>query len=99
MSYSQLQLDNKVAVVIGGTSGIGLAIAKGMAAAGADVVPTSRRLDQVEAAADAIEKLGRKSLRISSDVSDRQSLENVCDQAVKAFGKVDILVNSAGRTK
>ena len=99
MSYSGLQLDNKVAVVIGGTSGIGLAIAKGMAQAGADVVPTSRRQDQVDAAATAIEGLGRRSLRVTSDVSDRQSLENVCAETIKTFGKVDIMVNSAGRTK
>jgi len=99
MSYSALQLDNKVAVVIGGTSGIGLAIAKGMAQAGADVVPTSRRQDQVDAAATTIENLGRRSLRVASDVSDRQSLENVCAEAIKTFGRVDIMVNSAGRTK
>jgi NAD(P)-dependent dehydrogenase (short-subunit alcohol dehydrogenase family) len=99
MSYSRLELVDKVAVVIGGTSGIGLAIAKGMAEAGADVVPTSRRLDQVEAAANEIEARGKRSLRLTSDVSDRASLQNVLDETVKAFGKVDIMVNSAGRTK
>ena len=99
MSYSRLELNGKVAVVIGGTSGIGLAIAKGMAEAGADVIPTSRRQDQVEAAATEIENRGKRSLRISSDVSDRDSLERVLEESVKAFGKVDILVNSAGRTK
>ena len=99
MTYSRLELNGKVAVVIGGTSGIGLAIAKGMAEAGADVVPTSRRDEQVESAASEIESRGRKSLRISSDVSDRASLQNVLDESIKAFGKVDILVNSAGRTK
>ena len=99
MSYSRLELNGKVAVVIGGTSGIGLAIAKGMAEAGADVVPTSRRADQVEAAAKEIEARGKRSLQITSDVSDRTSLQNVLDETVKAFGKVDIMVNSAGRTK
>jgi NAD(P)-dependent dehydrogenase (short-subunit alcohol dehydrogenase family) len=99
MSYSRLDLSGKVAVVIGGTSGIGLAIAKGMAEAGANVVPTSRRDEQVESAAQAVEARGRQSLRISSDVSDRASLQHVLDESVKAFGKVDILVNSAGRTK
>jgi NAD(P)-dependent dehydrogenase (short-subunit alcohol dehydrogenase family) len=99
MSYSRLDLNGKVAVVIGGTSGIGLAIAKGMAEAGADVIPTSRRQDQVEAAATEIENRGKRSLRLSSDVSDRNSLERVLEDSVKAFGKVDILVNSAGRTK
>ena len=62
MTYSGLQLNEKVAVVIGGTSGIGLAIAKGMADAGADVIPTSRRPDQVDAAAKEIEARGRRTL-------------------------------------
>jgi NAD(P)-dependent dehydrogenase (short-subunit alcohol dehydrogenase family) len=99
MSYSPLALDGKVAVVIGGTSGIGLAIAKGMAEAGADVVPTSRRADQVEAAAGEVEARGRRTIRVTSDVSDRASLQNALDETIKAFGKVDVLVNSAGRTK
>ena len=99
MSYSQLELNGKVAVVIGGTSGIGLAIARGMAEAGADVVPSSRRLEQTETAAREIEDRGRRSLRIPSDVADRGSLQNLLNECVKAFGKVDILVNSAGRTK
>jgi NAD(P)-dependent dehydrogenase (short-subunit alcohol dehydrogenase family) len=99
MTYSALELNDKVAVVIGGTSGIGRAIAHGLAQAGADVVPTSRRSEQVEAAASEIEALGRRSLRVSSDVSDRASLEQVLNKTVAAFGKVDILVNSAGRTK
>lgn len=99
MSYTPLELNGKVAVVVGGTSGIGRAIAHGMADAGADVIPTSRRMEQVEAAAAEIEERGRRSLRLASDVSDRASLERVLSEAVKAFGKVDILVNSAGRTK
>jgi NAD(P)-dependent dehydrogenase (short-subunit alcohol dehydrogenase family) len=99
MGYSKLDLNGKSAVVIGGTSGIGQAIALGLAEAGADVVPTSRRLDQVEATASEIEALGRRSLRATSDVTDRASLQGVLEAAVKAFGKVDILVNSAGRTK
>lgn len=99
MSYSQLELNGKVAVIIGGTSGIGLAIAKGMAEAGADVVPTSRRTEMVENAAAEIEQRGRRSLRVASDVSDRASLQQVVDESVRVFGKVDILVNCAGRTK
>jgi NAD(P)-dependent dehydrogenase (short-subunit alcohol dehydrogenase family) len=99
MGYSKLDLNGKSAVVIGGTSGIGRAIALGLAEAGADVAPTSRRLDQVESTASEIEALGRRSLRAASDVTDRASLQGVLDAAVKDFGKVDILVNSAGRTK
>jgi NAD(P)-dependent dehydrogenase (short-subunit alcohol dehydrogenase family) len=99
MSYSALELNGKVAVVIGGTSGIGRAIAHGMAEAGADVIPTSRRMEQVEAAATEIEERGRRTLRLASDVSERSSLQRVLDESVRAFGKVDILVNCAGRTK
>jgi NAD(P)-dependent dehydrogenase (short-subunit alcohol dehydrogenase family) len=99
MNYTSLELNNKIAVVIGGTSGIGRAIAHGLADAGADVIPTSRRAEQVDVAATEIEERGRRSIRVASDVSDRESLQRVLDEAVKAFGKVDILVNSAGRTK
>lgn len=99
MSYSPLELTGKTAVVVGGTSGIGRAIAHGLAEAGADVVPTSRRIEQVDATANEIEQRGRRSLRVSSDVLDRGSLESVLHESVKAFGKVDILVNCAGRTK
>src|SRR6476660_5301135 len=99
MSYVSLELTNKVAVVIGGTSGIGRAIARAMAEAGADVVPTSRRMDQVEATAVEIEERGRRTLRVTSDVVDRQSLQLLLDETVAAFGKVDILVNCAGRTR
>jgi NAD(P)-dependent dehydrogenase (short-subunit alcohol dehydrogenase family) len=99
MGYSKLDLKGKSAVVIGGTSGIGRAIALGLAEAGADVAPTSRRLDQVEATACEVEALGRRALRATSDVTDRASLQKVLDAALKSFGKVDILVNSAGRTK
>src|SRR5205814_4282735 len=99
MSYSRLELNGKVAVVIGGTSGIGRAIAHGLAEAGADVVPSSRRDEQVEAAAKEIEERSRRTLRLTSDVSDRGSLERLRDQTVEHFGQVDILVNCAGRTK
>lgn len=99
MTYSPLELNGKVAVVVGGTSGIGRAIAHGFAQAGADVVPTSRRAEQVDAAAREIEQFGRRSLRVTSDVSDIESLRRILSETVSTFGKVDILVNSAGRTK
>ena len=99
MSFSKLDLSGRVAVVIGGTSGIGRAIAHGLAEAGADVVCTSRRIEQVETAAAEIEALGRRSLRVVSDVSDKASMENLLSECVNTFSKVDILVNSAGRTK
>lgn len=99
MTYTPLDLSKKVAVVIGGTSGIGRAIAMGLAEAGAEVVPTSRRMDQVEAAAREVEARGRRSLRVVSDVADRASLQHLLAESLAAFGQVDILVNSAGRTK
>src|ERR1043165_1715398 len=85
MAYSQLELNAKVAVVVGGTSGIGRAIAHGFAHAGADVIPTSRRAEQVETTAREIEEFGRRSLRLTSDVSDRASLEHVLNEAVRTF--------------
>jgi NAD(P)-dependent dehydrogenase (short-subunit alcohol dehydrogenase family) len=92
-------LSGRVAVVVGGTSGIGRAIALGLAEAGAEVVPTSRDDRRVAAAAGEIEALGRRTVRAVSDVSDPASLQRVLDATVAALGKVDILVNSAGRTK
>src|SRR5271165_345592 len=99
MAYKGLDLSGRSAVVIGGTSGIGHAIALGLAKAGADVVPTSRRSELVEQTADEIEALGRRSVRCPSDVQDRASLQQVLYEAVDVFGKVDILINCAGRTK
>ncbi len=96
---SQLSLENRTAVVVGGTSGIGLAIAKGFADAGADVVPTSRREAQVDAAAEAIESRGRRSLRMTSDVLDKDSLVTVREKTLETFGKIDIMLCAAGRTK
>ena len=99
MSKNYFDLTDRVAVVIGGTSGIGRAIAHGLADAGADVVPTSRRSEQVQKAASEIREKGRRTLEITSDVGDRTSLDTLLQQSVEAFGKVDILVNSAGKTK
>lgn len=98
MSYAPFELGGKVAVVFGGTSGIGRAIAHGLAEAGADVVATSRRRERVEATASELEGRGRRTLRVVSDVQDRESVRGVLEAAVGAFDKVDILVNSAGRT-
>jgi NAD(P)-dependent dehydrogenase (short-subunit alcohol dehydrogenase family) len=99
MAIQGLNVDGKIAVVVGGTSGIGKALALGLASAGADVVATSRREEQVREATAQIEAIGRKSLAVASDVRDRASLQNVLDQTVAKFGRVDILVNCAGTTK
>jgi len=99
MAYKKLDLVGKVAVVVGGSSGIGRVIALGLAEGGADVVSSARRVDMVNALADEIEALGRRSLRVACDVGDRGSLEKLMKACLDAFGKVDILVNAAGITK
>jgi NAD(P)-dependent dehydrogenase (short-subunit alcohol dehydrogenase family) len=99
MSYPQLDLANKTAVVIGGTSGIGLTLALGLAQAGANVVPTGRREEQVRAGAAQIVSLGRRSLALTCDVTDNASIERLLLSARAEFGSVEILVNCAGRTK
>jgi len=99
MAFSKLDLSGRSSVVIGGTSGIGRAIAHGLAEAGADVVCSSRRPEQVEAAATEIEAFGRRTIRVPSDVADRESLQNLLTETIAELGKVDILVNCAGITK
>ncbi len=99
MSTNLFSLEGKVAVVIGGTSGIGRALSLGLADAGADVIATARRQEQVDETAKEIEARGRKTLRKSSDVCDRKSLEELSAVTLDAFGKIDILVNCAGRIK
>ncbi len=91
-------LNGRVAVVTGGTTGLGHAIALGLAEAGADVVASSRRAEQVEKVAGEIETLGRRTLRVTSDVLNRDSIQALHDAALKEFGKIDILVNAAGVT-
>ena len=98
MSQSLFDLNGRVAGVIGGTTGPGRAIALGLAGAGADVVPSSRRIEEVKQAAAEIEALGRHSLCMTSDVLRRASLQALHDKVLNRFGKIDILVNAAGIT-
>ncbi len=92
-----LDLSGRVAVVIGGTSGLGRAIALGLAEAGADVVATGRREALAQEACGQIERLGRRSLALAVDVLDRSSIDALRDRVVDHFARVDILVNAAGR--
>jgi NAD(P)-dependent dehydrogenase (short-subunit alcohol dehydrogenase family) len=92
-------LAGKCAVVVGGTSGIGKAIALGLASAGANVVASSRSKQAVDTLAGDLETIGRKTLRVPSDVLDRASLQSLHDAVLTSFGRIDILVNSAGITK
>ncbi len=95
---SLFDLSGKCAVVMGGTSGLGREIALGLARAGADVVASSRRMEQVEQVAAEIEAEGRRALRLSSDVLHRETLEALHTSVLQEFGSVDILVNAAGIT-
>jgi NAD(P)-dependent dehydrogenase (short-subunit alcohol dehydrogenase family) len=97
--FQGFDLSGRVAVVIGGTSGIGRAIARGLAEAGADVVATGRRQALVDEAATEIESMGRRTARLTVDVADRASLVALRDGVTAQLGACDILVNCAGRTK
>jgi NAD(P)-dependent dehydrogenase (short-subunit alcohol dehydrogenase family) len=99
MSSQILSLEGKIAVVTGGTSGIGRALSLGLADAGADVIATARRQQQVDDTADEIEARGRKTLRVTSDVCNRNSLETLLEAVLERFSKVDILINCAGKIK
>ncbi|HJZ50873.1 MAG TPA: glucose 1-dehydrogenase [Candidatus Acidoferrales bacterium] len=99
MGHPLLDLTGKTAVVIGGTSGIGFALARELAKAGADVVPTGRRAELARKAAAEVVALGRRSLALTCDVTDDASVEQLLRSVCAEFGSVQILVNSAGRIK
>jgi NAD(P)-dependent dehydrogenase (short-subunit alcohol dehydrogenase family) len=99
MGNDIFSLLGRAAVVVGGTSGIGRAIAIGLAQGGADVVAASRRVQEVEQTAAEIASLGRRTLAIPADVLKRESLQALHDRVLQAFGHVDILVNCAGITQ
>jgi NAD(P)-dependent dehydrogenase (short-subunit alcohol dehydrogenase family) len=92
-------LTGRVAVVVGGTSGLGRTIAMGLAEAGAAVIPSGRRQELVDEVSAAVARLGRETLNYSVNVSDRKSVDTLRDAVLERFGKVDVLVNAAGRTK
>ena len=91
-------LTGRVAVVIGGTSGIGRTLANGLAEAGADVVASGRRLNLCEEVAAQVEALGRQSLVHTVNIQDRATIDALRDAVLAKFGHVDILVNAAGQT-
>jgi len=99
MSKNLFSLEGRVAVVVGGTSGIGRVLSMGLADAGADVVATARREALVEEVAAEIEARGKRTLRLATDVLDRASLAGTCDAVLQAFGQVDIVVYCAGISK
>ena len=99
MAVHPLSLEGRVAVVLGGTTGIGRALALGLAEAGADVIATGRRLEPLEEVAGLIEARGRRTLRRATDIADRTQIEALLAAAIGDLGKVDILVNCAGKIK
>jgi len=99
MGHPLVELKERTAIVVGGTSGIGLALSKALAQAGANVVPTGRRVELVRSAASTVEKLGARSLVAPCDVHDNSSLDHLLQVVCESFGSVEILVNCAGRTK
>jgi NAD(P)-dependent dehydrogenase (short-subunit alcohol dehydrogenase family) len=99
MTTNILSLDGKTAAVIGGTSGIGRTLSLGLADAGADVIASARRREQVDETAAEIERRGRQTLRLCCDVCDRTSLEELLAASLRRFGKVDILINCAAKIR
>jgi NAD(P)-dependent dehydrogenase (short-subunit alcohol dehydrogenase family) len=96
VGHPSLELAGRLAVVVGGTAGIGRALSLGLADAGADVVACARSADNVEATAREIEARGRRTIRTLADVTDRASLEKARDAVLGAFGRIDVLVCCAG---
>ncbi len=97
MSLELFNLSGRVAVVMGGTSGIGRMLAVSLAEAGADVVATGRRENLVAEVAADIEKAGRQTIRRAADASSRPSIDALRDEILSKFGRIDILVNAAGQ--
>lgn len=97
--YNGLSLEDKRALVFGGTSGLGKAIALGFAEAGADVIAVGRHAEKVQRTAWEIKAAGRKTLEITADVTSRPRIQGVINTMLSAMGRIDILVNSAGMTK
>ncbi|HCS58173.1 MAG TPA: KR domain-containing protein [Gordonia polyisoprenivorans] len=89
-------LTDKVVVVTGASSGLGVSFAIAFAEAGADVVLAARRTDRLADTAAKVEATGRKALSVTADVADPESCQKVIDAAIEAFGHVDVLINNAG---
>lgn len=90
------RLDGKVAIVTGASSGLGVAFADGLAAAGADVALGARRVDRLKETAVLVESRGRQALTVGTDVADPDSCSALVAATLERFGRVDILVNNAG---
>jgi NAD(P)-dependent dehydrogenase (short-subunit alcohol dehydrogenase family) len=96
MSLEKFRLDGQCALITGGSKGLGQAMAKALAAAGADVIVTSRHLDEAKTAANEIATTGRRALALEADVAKRSTVAQMVRRGEEAFGRIDILVNNAG---
>ena len=94
----QFSLDGNLVIVTGGGTGLGRAMVRALARAGADVVIAARRQAPIEETAAEVELLGRRALAIPTDVSDSGQVERMVARTLEQFGKVDVLINNAGRT-
>nr|WP_235015184.1 SDR family NAD(P)-dependent oxidoreductase [Oceanicoccus sp. KOV_DT_Chl] len=94
--FDRFRLDGQVAIITGAGRGIGAAIAKAFAEAGADIVLAARTLEQLQTTAAAVEAFGRRTLIVPTDVMVDEQLQHLADQAMAEFGRIDILVNNAG---
>jgi NAD(P)-dependent dehydrogenase (short-subunit alcohol dehydrogenase family) len=95
-ALDKFRLDGKVAIVTGASSGLGVAIARVLAEAGADVAVCARRLEALEQTCNLIETAGRRGLAVRADVADPDQCDRVVAETVEALGGVDILINNAG---
>ncbi len=95
MTIPNFSLKGKVAIVTGGSRGIGKAIALGFAEAGADVVVASRTMPDLEKAAQEIEALGRRALAVQTNIAVKSEVDNMVAKTLDKFGTIDILVNNA----
>ncbi len=98
MILEKFDLSGKIALVTGGTSGIGKAIATGLAEAGADVVAPSRTPEKVQNMVENLKALNSETLGITTDVTNLEEVEKLKEKIIEKFGKIDILVNNAGTT-
>lgn len=89
-------ITGKIVVITGASSGLGEATARHLAAEGAAVVLGARRVDRLQALADDITKQGGKALANETDVSDRRQVQRLVDDAIRAFGRIDVMLNNAG---
>jgi NAD(P)-dependent dehydrogenase (short-subunit alcohol dehydrogenase family) len=96
MGLEKFRLDSQVALVTGGSKGLGRSFAKALASAGADLVITSRHLNEAEEAAEEVRGLGRQALAIEADTTDRQAVQEMVRRSLAEFGRIDILINNAG---